>query len=69
MWDAAQFDVLGATRATFGEVAPGARETLEFMQEDGQLRRKQALLGIQVIVLVGNSLRNRPHRRSHFSKP
>ena len=31
MWDAAQFDVLGATRATFGEVAPGARETLEFV--------------------------------------
>jgi hypothetical protein len=30
MWDAAQFDVLGATRATFGAVAPGARETLRF---------------------------------------
>ena len=29
MWDAAQFDVLGATRATFGAAAP-ARETLRF---------------------------------------
>ena len=28
MWDASQFDVLGATRATFAEIAPGARETL-----------------------------------------
>lgn len=30
MWDASQFDVLGATRATFAEIAPGARETLAF---------------------------------------
>ena len=30
MWDASQFDVLGATRATFAEILPGARETLLF---------------------------------------
>mmetsp|Transcript_14520 Transcript_14520/g.61183 ORF Transcript_14520/g.61183 Transcript_14520/m.61183 type:complete len:222 (-) Transcript_14520:88-753(-) len=30
MWDASQFDVFGATRATFAEIAPGARETLAF---------------------------------------
>ena len=31
MWDAAQFDVSGATRATFDRVEPGARETLSFV--------------------------------------
>jgi|TARA_B110000977_G_scaffold63536_2_gene86369 hypothetical protein len=31
MWDDAQFDILGSTRATFSELAPGASETLTFV--------------------------------------